>query len=337
MGSTSQKVLKKLRRLEALREGASTDGERAAAEAARQRLVDRLEADGVHIAPELRGEESTVPPSDSQPDAPVEATLDMAEPAAPVKTPPYGTPIPTAPKTPPYGTPVAQSPKTPPYGTPIPGKTPPYGVPIQGKTPPYGVPIQGKTPPYGTPIPGDPQASGTFGTWSGNYSTPPSGARSQRPKKKKVEKEEQRTSKRKLILAAVALFGGLEVLTLMIGTDPTMEQRTRAAEIGSSEEARAYRKRRMARATRDCASRGGDACIEIGEQIVAEQGLGARESSSKSDACAGGNKAACAGIGATFSKSKKNQKKTKKTAKEEPGWFDELLCGIGFADCPKSR
>lgn len=51
-----QRILEKLRRLDKLARGASTDSEREAAEAARRRLVERLETDGVHVAPELAAE-----------------------------------------------------------------------------------------------------------------------------------------------------------------------------------------------------------------------------------------------------------------------------------------
>ncbi|MBX2812809.1 MAG: hypothetical protein KTR25_13410 [Myxococcales bacterium] len=53
MSKSHQKVLAKLRRLQLLAEGAGTEGERVAAEAARKRLVERLEKEGVHVAPEL--------------------------------------------------------------------------------------------------------------------------------------------------------------------------------------------------------------------------------------------------------------------------------------------
>ena len=53
MTNSNQKVLAKLRRLRLLAEGAGTEGERSAAEAAQRRLVERLEKEGVHVAPEL--------------------------------------------------------------------------------------------------------------------------------------------------------------------------------------------------------------------------------------------------------------------------------------------
>ena len=53
LSNSNQKVLAKLRRLRLLAESAGSEGERSAAEAARRRLVERLEQDGVHVAPEL--------------------------------------------------------------------------------------------------------------------------------------------------------------------------------------------------------------------------------------------------------------------------------------------
>lgn len=51
---SNRKVLEKLRRLERLARKAGSEGERAAAEAARRRLVERLDREGVHVAPELK-------------------------------------------------------------------------------------------------------------------------------------------------------------------------------------------------------------------------------------------------------------------------------------------
>lgn len=51
-----QRILEKLRRLDKLAQGASTESEREAAESARRRLVEKLETKGVHVAPELAAE-----------------------------------------------------------------------------------------------------------------------------------------------------------------------------------------------------------------------------------------------------------------------------------------
>lgn len=56
MSDDNRKVLEKLRRLNKLAQNAATFGERQAAEAARRRLVERLEKEGVHVAPELVAE-----------------------------------------------------------------------------------------------------------------------------------------------------------------------------------------------------------------------------------------------------------------------------------------
>lgn len=56
MTDDNRKILEKLRRLDKLARSAGSPGERKAAEAARKRLVERLEKDGVHVAPELIAE-----------------------------------------------------------------------------------------------------------------------------------------------------------------------------------------------------------------------------------------------------------------------------------------
>lgn len=52
--SENRKILEKLRRLERLARAATTEGERQAAEAARRRLVESLQRQGVHVDPALR-------------------------------------------------------------------------------------------------------------------------------------------------------------------------------------------------------------------------------------------------------------------------------------------
>ena len=95
VSKSHQKVLAKLRRLQQLAEGAGTEGERSAAEAARRRLVERLEKEGVHVAPELMLEVGAESGDLSSP-FPVAAVVDLRTPSAiSAQHPPGGGYVPT--------------------------------------------------------------------------------------------------------------------------------------------------------------------------------------------------------------------------------------------------